>query len=549
MTRLSKPLSEIKPCYDVIIVGSGYGGGVSASRLARTGKRVAVLERGREVLTGEFPNRFPDLKNELQVTGKSVRTGSPTGLYDVRLGEHMHILVGCGLGGGSLVNAGVALRPTARVFEDHAWPEELRQDGWLQEGYVRAQNWLRPAKDPRAASMTKFNALKTAADRLGHAMVETPVAVSFSETINAAGRTQAACTSCGDCCAGCNVGAKTTVAVTYLPDAVAHGAELFTHAKVSSLEKQSDGTWQLHVEDLRKDGQKEGFKLSAPVIILAAGTLGSTEILLRAAAKGLAVSDRLGHRFSANGDIIAFGYGLKAKVNAVGIGHPPKLEDFAVGPSVTGQLEVRDAETLENELTVQDGALPSALAPILPVMFVPNGRILGALKSLVSGVYRGPFAHLQTIFAVSHDSASGRFILDSDRLSLSWPGAKDEPVYTRIDAALAQIVGDAGGSYVKNPLAGTVMGHQPATAHPLGGCSMAEDCTTGVVNHKGQVFDAGASGSTDVHRGLYVIDGSIIPRSLGVNPLLTITALAERAMAHFATDHDLSFSAEPAKAS
>jgi cholesterol oxidase len=189
--------------------------------------------------------------------------------------------------------------------------------------------------------------------------------------------------------------------------------------------------------------------------------------------------------------------------------------------------------------------MPSALAPILPMMFLPNGRILGALKSLVSGVYLGPFANLQTLFAVSHDSASGRFHLQSDRLFLAWPNAKDEPVYARIDAALNEIVSGAGGSYVKNPLAGTVMGRQPATAHPLGGCRMAEDRSAGVVNHKGQVFDGSGGSAVDVHEGLYVIDGSIIPRSLGVNPLLTITALAERALIHFAADHGLTFSAEP----
>ena len=550
MTRLAKPLDDLGPAYDVVIVGSGYGGGVAASRLARAGKRVAVLERGREVLTGEFPSRFPDLKNEMQVTGKNMRSGPPTALYDVRLGDDMHVLVGCGLGGGSLINAAVALRPTPRVFEDHAWPEELRNDGLLDEGYRRARAWLRPSSAPRASEMTKFGALNSAAERLGHAMVETPLAINFEGTVNAAGLPQPACTSCGDCCAGCNVGAKTTVAQTYLPDAVAHGAELFTHAKVRILKKLPDGTWKLMVEDLRKDGRKEGFEVTAPVVILAAGTLGSTEILLRSAENGLAVSDRVGARFSANGDIIAFGYGLKGKVNSVGIGHPPKLENFEVGPAVTGQLEVRDPETLENELTVQDGAMPSALAPILPVMFLPNGRILGALKSLLSGVYQGPFANLQTLFAVSHDSASGQFRLVGDRLQLAWPGAKDEPAYTRIDAMLTEIVSGLGGKYVKNPLAGTVMGHQPATAHPLGGCAMAEDRASGVVNHKGQVFDAGPGRSqTDVHKGLYVVDGAIIPRSLGVNPLLTITALAERIMVHFAADHGLNFTAEPSSGS
>ena len=105
---------------------------------------------------------------------------------------------------------------------------------------------------------------------------------------------------------------------------------------------------------------------------------------------------------------------------------------------------------------------------------------------------------------------------------------------------LTKLVGNVGGSYVKNPLAGTVMGHQPATAHPLGGAGMGSDVGVGVVDHKCRVFDGAApAGSTAVHDGLYVIDGSVIPRSLGCNPLMTITALAERAMLHLGQDHAL----------
>jgi len=137
-------------------------------------------------------------------------------------------------------------------------------------------------------------------------------------------------------------------------------------------------------------------------------------------------------------------------------------------------------------------------------------------------------------------------VLDNDRLSLVWPTVKDEPVYARLDAILSAIVTEAGGSYVKNPLAGTVMGHQPATAHPLGGAGMGRERNDGVVNHKGQVFDASAGlGSTAVHEGLYVVDGAVMPRSLGVNPLLTITALAERALLHMAQDYGLSFDDAP----
>jgi cholesterol oxidase len=545
MAGLSRTLDHVKQRYDVIVVGSGYGGGVAASRLARAGKHVCVLERGREVLTGQFPSRFPDLKNELQVSGKRMRTGASSALYDVRLGEDMHVLVGCGLGGGSLINAGVALRPDARVFADEVWPGQIAQDGLLDEGFRRAGRWLEPQSDPKAAELTKYKALAAASSVIGRAPIAPTITVSFAGGINAAGVEQAACTRCGDCCGGCNVGAKTSVALTYLADAARLRAELFTHAAVERLSKGKDGTWRVHVSRLDGNGAapREAV-IEAPIVVLGAGTLGSTEILLRSREHGLALSDRLGHRFSANGDIIAFGYGAGIPVNAVGVGHPPKIEGMEIGAAVSGQIEIDDEHDLAQELRVQEGVLPSALAPVLPVLFIPNGRLLGALQSLIAGVYKGPFARLQTFFAVSHDTAAGRLVLEDDRLTLKWPTAKDEPVYRRLDEVLSSIVAEVGGSYVKNPLAGTVMGHQPATAHPLGGAGMGRERSDGVVNHKGQVFDAGAGrGSTAVHEGLYVVDGAVMPRSLGVNPLLTITALAERFLIHMAQDYRLAFDA------
>jgi cholesterol oxidase len=549
VTRLARSLDHVSPHYDVVIVGSGYGGGVSASRLARAGKRIAVLERGREFVTGEFPARFPEIRNEMRVTGKKVAMGPENALFDVRLGDDMHVVVGCGLGGGSLVNAGVALRPDPRVFADPIWPGQVAQDGTLDEGYRRARQWLAPAADPRATSTVKFQSLAKAATALETEPVAPTVAVSFEDRVNAAGVAQPACTRCGDCCGGCNVGAKNTVAMTYLPDAAAHGAELFTGAKVAHVAANPDGGWMVHVANIARDrpaDAPENLTITAKTVILSAGTLGSTEILLRSRARGLTISDRVGKRFSANGDIIAFGYGAKLPVNAIGVGHPIKEGLAPVGASVTGQLEIGDPEDLSRQLCIQEGALPSALAPVLPVMFVPNGRLMGALKSLISGVYKGPLASLQTFFAVSHDSASGAFELaDNDRLLLRWPDAKDEPVYRHLDDKLSALVSAVGGAYVKNPLAGTVMGRQPATAHPLGGCGMGSTAGDGVVDHKGRVFDARDGAATTVHHGLYVIDGAIIPRSLGVNPLLTITALAERCMMHWAADHGLTLETGP----
>ncbi|MEL6289099.1 MAG: GMC oxidoreductase [Pseudomonadota bacterium] len=545
-SSIVRPLVDLSAHYDVVVVGSGYGGGVAASRFARAGKRVAVLERGKEFVTGAFPSRLPELRRELSVTGGRFRMGDGRGLYDVRLGDDIHVLAGCGVGGGSLVNAGVALRPDDRVFADAAWPGQIRQDGLLNEGFARARAWLRPAADPAATRQTKFAALDHASRALGTPPTPAEVVISFDETTNVAGITQPACTRCGDCCGGCNVGAKNTVALTYLPDAVAHGAEIYASMRVSHVSRD-EGQWQVHIDhDPRVSRDPDAPEIvTADRVVIAAGALGSTEILLRSKERGLPLSDCVGDGFSANGDIIAFGYGADRPVNAIGIGHPPRDGIAPVGAAVSGQIVVRDGARLSHEMYVQEGVLPSALAPLLPVFFVPGGKLLGAAQTLLQGVYNGPLSRLHTFFVVSHDSGTGSMRLVDDRLRIDWPGASDEPVNARVDAALKALVEENGGEYIKSPLAATSVGSKPATAHPLGGCRMGHDRTTGVVDHAGRVFD-GASGASDTgtHPGLHVLDGSIIPRSLGCNPLLTITALAERAMVHLAADAGIRFDAE-----
>ena len=521
----------------MVVVGSGYGGGVAASRLSRAGQSVCVIEKGKEFPTGSFPSRLPELRRELQLNGGKMRSGSRTGLFDFRLGADIHVLVGCGLGGGSLINAAVALKPDARVFADPVWPEELAEDGLLELGFKRAAAMLRPARYPNAAELTKYRALAASSEAFGVPPVAAPVVVSFEDIVNPAGVAQPACTLCGDCCSGCNVGAKNTVAVTYLPDAKTHGADIFTELSVSHIAK-GEGGWRVYFTPSDNTDASPGF-VDASTVVLAAGTLGSTEILLSSRERGLGLSDRLGEGFSANGDIIAFALGGSERVNGVGVGYPPKFVGDAVGACVAGQIELPDRADLDRSMILQEGVLPSALAPLLPVFFISGGRILGAAQSLIKGVYHGPLSHLHTFFVVSHDDAQGRIRLENGRAQIDWPGVADQPVYARVDAALTKAAEAVGARYIKSPLAATNMGTKPATAHPLGGCGMGQDAGTGVVNHKCQVFDGASPDS--VHAGLYVCDGSAIPRSIGVNPLLTITALAERAMVHLARDRNLGF--------
>jgi cholesterol oxidase len=411
----------------------------------------------------------------------------------------------------------------------------------LALGFKRAASMLRPARYRQAAELAKYRALEASSTAFGVSPVAAPVVVSFEETMNPAGVVQPACTLCGDCCSGCNVGAKNTVAMTYLPDAKAHGAEIFTELSVSHIAK-GEGSWRVYLapSDARDTTPSV---IEAKTVVLAAGTLGSTEILLRSRERGLSLSDRLGERFSANGDIIAFALGGSARVNGIGVGHPPKFVGDAIGACVAGQIELADARELDRSMIVQEGVLPSALAPLLPVFFIAGGRLLGAAQSLIKGVYQGPLSHLHTFFVVSHDDASGRISLENGNAQIHWPGVAEQPVYTRVDQALTKAAEAVGARYIKSPLAATATGTKPATAHPLGGCGMGHDAATGVVNHKCQVFDG--KSEEGVHSGLYVCDGSVIPRSIGVNPLLTITALTERAMVHLARDHNLGFDASP----
>ena len=151
MTRLSSPLEEIQDHYDVVVIGSGYGGGIAASRLARAGRRVCLLERGREIRPGEYPDTQVEAVEEVQVHSPDGHLGKATGMWDFHVEENVNVLVGCGLGGTSLINANVALRAVPGVWDDPRWPQELRggENPLVLEGYRRAESMLgsRPYPD------------------------------------------------------------------------------------------------------------------------------------------------------------------------------------------------------------------------------------------------------------------------------------------------------------------------------------------------------------------------------------------------------------------
>src|SRR5262245_18648920 len=324
----------MKPYYDVAVVGSGYGGGVAAARLASTGRSVCVLERGREIAVGEFPARLTDMQREMQVSTSAGRIGDPAGLFDIRLGKDVHVAMGCGLGGTSLINANVCLEADPRVFEDSCWPAPVLADGLMAEAMTRARAMLHPKPYPGLGKLLKLEQLGASATALGGELSLPPLHIAFEHGPNAAGVEQHACVLCGDCCAGCNVGAKTTTALTYLPAAARYGAEIFTRVEVRSLTKQKDGRWRINVATRPEEGWQTRMGLTANVVVLGAGTLGSTEILLRSRVEGLALSDQLGARFTTNGDALANAYNNDRPVNSVGVGYPAKAHTEPVGPAV-----------------------------------------------------------------------------------------------------------------------------------------------------------------------------------------------------------------------
>lgn len=570
MKRLSKPLSQMAPRYDAVVVGSGYGGGVAASRLARMGFTVALLERGEEILPGEFPDTPAKAAVQTQLHCDAGHLGRSTALFDFHAGPDINVLVGCGLGGTSLINANVALEADPRVFDDPVWPAGLR-DTDLATGYERAKAMLRPRAYPQDGvnwpRLNKLRAMEVAAERMGVPLKRPPINVAFEPGPNAAGVQQPACNLCGDCCSGCNTGAKTTTQMTYIPDAAAHGADIFCGARVSWVERTADG-W--NVGYIPQSVGREPFNapeavLSARIVVLAAGTLGSTEILLRSRERGLPLSSRIGARFSGNGDVLAFGYNNDQPIDGVGFGYKAAAYDWKacperpVGPTIAGLIDLRGTSDVEAGMVIEEGAIPGGIANLLPAVMALAAGKLGIdtdrgdllsekareIESLVHGPYRGAVNHSQTFLVMSHDGGDGTMRITGDRLLIEWPGVGSKPGFKKVADNLATCVRATGGTYVPNPIWSEMLGHDLITVHPLGGCSMGRDAAQGVVDGECRVF-SGLSG-TDVHPGLYVCDGSVMPRSLGVNPLLTIAAVSERAMIRLAAAEGKSIDMSPAR--
>lgn len=532
--------------YDCVIVGSGYGGAITAARIATAAldpkPTVCILERGKEWPVSTFPDTFDGLvKNARSAT-------NPLGLYELLNYSDIAVIKGSGLGGTSLVNANVALVPDASTFRLAGWPASLSLDN-LAQYYNRAVRVLAATTHPRAAQLHKVQAMDRRAQQLGTRAQPLPIAVNFKiDGINDYGAEQHPCIDCGDCVTGCNVGAKNTLYMNYLPMAARAGAAIFTQTKVEWIEKLHGGGWRVHGKHYRNAVLSEPFSLTAANVVLSAGAINTTEILMRSEARGLSVSPRLGTSFGGNGDFFGLAYNGDYRTEVLGFGNHPDSpwKPHAPGPTIVSTIRYDESIGALEKMTIQDLSFPSGYADAARLAFTllrgsdTDGGDEAAerervLRDAFPGLPRHPdgaLNHTMLYLCMGFDDARGRMIFETPwhepdgRMRIEWDDVGRQIVFTRINEELRRHARAQGGSFVENPVWAVFDMRRLITAHPLGGCPIGEDYEHGAVDEFGRVF----AGDGTVHKGLFVSDGAVIPSALGVNPFLTISALAERAV-------------------
>jgi len=600
-----KGLNKHGKPFDVVIVGSGYGGSIAANELSKAvnlGLSVCLLERGREFLPGSFPNSIEEAPTELRYSPKSGSkpNGNLEGLIDIRLGKDLNIVQANGLGGGSLINAGVMARAEDTVFEHASWPREITAES-ISNYYDEMEILLGAVNKNDDGSVTantitshqefsgshigpqKYESLK----RLAHGAIDNKKASkqakpasfkSASITVNmrdqgktVAGVPLSPCNLCGDCASGCNNNSKISLDKNLLVLAARQGVEIFTGASVLDVEALStedpangeaevSARWKLNVvftdAQLRSRQSQKTLEVKTRNIILSAGALGSTEILQRSSRKGLDISNSLGSRFSSNGDMLAVGFDQNQASNAIA---NAKIEHSKrrIGPTITGMIDLRDS--VEN-IVIQEMSVPAAASHLFTEMFASVNSLRGIWNSdktahITGNNFADPAAinkramrHTSLYAIMGNDDANGKLDLDPSSesegtIQVNWSELKNHELFKLQVRKLKALAGKArkglGGTILPNPIWRLLNPHHmnvlnlengpPLSVHPLGGCPMADSPKDGVTDHLGRVYTTNASESR-THPGLIVLDGSIIPTAVGINPALTISAVALRAI-------------------
>jgi len=575
--------------FDVLIVGSGYGGAMAAAELAgrevvepdgrRRRIRICVLERGNEYVPGMFASSLQELPPHVRVrrTGAGKTFGALDALMDVRLGSDVCTLSGNGLGGTSLINAGVMEQP--RLADCKRLPKALVDA--LTDTFFESVKQQLGASDrllqdhPRARGLPKNKALRALAAAAGQEERFRDAAITVQVSPDAEDAAVPPCTLCGDCMTGCNVGAKKSLDTTLLRGARRQGVEVYTGGSVIKVRRNGTpgGPWSVRTvytdESLRRRHWPVDIK--ARRVILAAGTLGSTEILMRSRTPDFRFSHQLGEQFSCNGDnLVALHDGPEAAHPTTEESEP--LRQRRVGPTITSMIDL-------GGLLVQEFAVPAPLKRLFEET-VTTARLLHDLarppahSTTGSGgcdsfaVDAGAMEKTLLVGLIGHDESCGQLRLAEPEqsadgmyaegcLQVHWPDVRRSHQLEQ-DFERARRLARARGEdapFLPNPLWRLlpdemdflVQGQRGPvlSVHPLGGCPMGESHMHGVVDDRGRVFDpAGKPGEPLVHPGLVVLDGSVIPASLGANPALMIAAVAKRAAGLLAQEWGL----QPAQA-
>jgi cholesterol oxidase len=541
--------SKLKEHYDVLIIGSGYGGAVTAARLGyanhRSGGRlrIAILERGIEWPTGSYPVTAAEFARTLKTDG------SPFGLFEFVFSPDFEVVQGSGLGGTSLCNGNICIIPDREVFE-RFWPRAIREeDPPLGRYYRRALDMLDAVPYASDIKLPKSQILEEMSRVVGGQFDILNLAVTNRSRVTRYGIPRRECVNCNSCISGCNYEAKNTLDKNYLPMAKHFGVEMFTRMEVDSIVKLP-GKLGYQVSVKHRTGERgtrfTWRNVSARRLILAAGCLGTNGILLRSQTPRLQFSKQLGRHFSGNGDFFALAYNMDqvANFNGWGVGTP---EQFNVkgGPTISSAFRMNQHLPLTQRLTFEEASMP---APFVETMrnlafIAASGQpwkflnTQSKVKRWFQDRYRNNTGAINSsllFLGMGFDSSSGVIKLKGDGgVTIEWPNAGNDEVFRLMQPVTVRCSEALGGNQLPQPL--LQLGSRPITGHPIGGCATADNPDNGVVDDRGRVFDPDGG----FHQGLYVLDGSVFPNAIGVNVLLTICAFAERGAEHLRSEMGL----------
>ncbi|MEU1490213.1 GMC family oxidoreductase [Streptomyces sp. NPDC005776] len=528
--------------YDVLIVGSGFGGAVSALRLSEKGYRVGVLEAGRRFTPGTLPKNSWDLKNYLWAPALGL-----FGIQRVHLLGSVMVLAGAGVGGGSLNYANTLYVPPAPFFEDGQWAHITDWQDELKPYYDQATRMLGVRLNP---TMTPSDVhLKATAEAMGvgDTFHLAPVGVFFGDGKDADGAARAkpggtvadpyfggagparkACTECGECMTGCRHGAKNTLNENYLHLAEKAGAVIHPMTSVVGITDHPEGGYRVSTVPTDRRGKAKPTPLRARKVVVAAGTYGTQTLLHTMKDRGLLprISARLGELTRTNSEGLV---GAQTSERRYRKKHGTK-PDFTKGVAITSSIHP-DGNTHIEPVRYGKGSNAMGGLTILQVPYSTH-RVLAwlgnitkhptlALRSLsnrrwsertIIGLVMQSLDNSLTAYRKPRGIGKG---LLTARQGHGAPNPTQIAEATQSASLLAEEINGFPGSNI-GELVGT-----PLTAHFLGGCAIGASAEEGVIDPYHRLFG---------HPGISVVDGSAVSANLGVNPSLTITAQAERAM-------------------